>query len=210
MRHTLVRLLASGALAASFLALDASPAAACSCGEATDEEYFGWADVVFVGELIDYEYIEDPDGDGTSSSADPATFTFAVERVFKGAAATTQAVLSPHSGASCGLEILGYPQGQAEGRFVVFANDTVEGDERDFPGGNLVAHLCGGTRGADQPLSLSVDGRPPDPGVAVPVGLPDGSTGDDASGVVLLVGFALVGAVAVVAAARHARRTRVG
>jgi hypothetical protein len=133
-----------------------------------------------------------------------------VERVFKGSAAATQAVLSPHSGASCGLELRGYPPGPPEGRFVVFANDTVDGDEWAFPGGNLVAHLCGGTRSADEPLALSVDGRPPDPGVALPIGLTEGSTGDDSSGAVLVVGFVLVGVAGAVVASRLARRSRMG
>ena len=210
MRFTIVRLLASAALAGSLLTVAASPAAACSCGPATDEEYFGWADVVFVGELTDYEFVNDPDGDGISSSADPATWTFSVERVFKGSAATTQAVLSPHSGASCGLEITGIPPGPPEGRFVVFANHVADDDGWDLPEENLVADLCGGTRSADEPLALSVDGRPPDPGVALPIGLPDGITSDDSSGAVLVVGFVLVGITAAVVGAALARRSRVG
>ena len=130
--------------------------------------------------------------------------------MFKGSASQTQSVLSPVSGASCGLEITGIPPGAPEGRFVVFANDTVEGDEWNYPGGNLIAHLCGGTRSADEPLALSVDGQPPEPGQANVVGFTDGPNGDAASGGVFVVGFVLVGISAVVVAAALARRSRTG
>lgn len=74
---------------------------------------------------------------------DPALWTFEVDRVFKGDAATRQVVVSAISGASCGLEV-------AEGEtYVVFAHRESRAYEPSLDGAELYAGLCDGTRLAD-------------------------------------------------------------
>jgi hypothetical protein len=95
------------------------------------------------------------------SSMDPATYTVEVEDVHKGDAGETIEVLSPNSGASCGLE--GIEEG---GRYVVFAShQSMEGHDED----HLWANLCGGTAPATSDLVTQVEAatgtpRPPDAG----------------------------------------------
>jgi hypothetical protein len=116
------------------LTVFATPAGACSCIGVTDAEAFDAAELVFVGELVHYGAPQP-----VQSSADPALWTFEVERVYKGEAARAQVVSSPVSGASCGLEI------DHSGTFLVFAGTQPMFDEhRD----ESVVHgnLCGGTR----------------------------------------------------------------
>lgn len=126
--------------------LGAAPALACSCAPMTDEEYVENADVIFTATLLGREDPE-PGPDGTMSSMDPATLTFAVSEVYKGQVGKTAQVRTATSGASCGLEIEG------EGPFLVF---TEFGDD------GLTASLCGGTRDMpEQPPAALGPGRPP-------------------------------------------------
>lgn len=228
MPRRLARLGLVVAIMAGSLVLAASPAAACSCGPASDAEYFDWADVVFTGELVDYSFVEDPDGDGISSSADPAVWTFEVIEVWKGDAAPTQPVLSPVSGASCGLEI------PKTGTFHVFATHTDPNDWLGFRPGNLQASLCGGTRAVSAAaLEFGAEVTPSDPTSTEPATtsvaptttteatttappattLPvDDETIDPvdqaAGGTVLAVGFVVVGIVGVIVAVRLAKKRR--
>jgi hypothetical protein len=202
--HTLLAL----AIGASTLMLGTGTAVACSCALVSDAELVDVVDVIFRGTVIDYQYIEDPDGDGTVSSLDPATFTFAVEEVYKGNATETQRVLSPVDGASCGLEI------PDEGEFIVFAQSGLY-DGPDLAEGELAAYLCDGTRLAEAGFDTDLVPYPPDPNPAVtaaPAGsdaaaqeLIDRTTSD--TGVVAVVGFFMVCIIAVLAA-RQFRRTR--
>ena len=114
--------------AAAVLAGPAGPAQACSCVENDPVAHFQRADAVFIGTLVD-RTVSHPDFPAISS-ADPARHVFAVERVLKGEVHERQAVVSPDSGASCGLELEG------DGPFAVFA-------QRD--GDGYRARLCGGS-----------------------------------------------------------------
>jgi hypothetical protein len=122
----------------------APPASACSCaGIPTTKESFDRADAVFTGSLVSRQ-VTHPDGD-IHSSGDPAVHVFAVDAVFKGDVHERQYVVSPDSGASCGLELSG------DGPFVVFAtkasgtaNSPLTGHEDQY-----AAFLCGGTGPAD-------------------------------------------------------------
>ena len=196
------------AVFASTLLVGTGTASACSCAAATDAELVDAVDVIFRGTVINYEFIEDADGDGEWSSGDPATFTFAVDEVFKGTATETQRVLSPVSGASCGLEIA------HEGEFIVLAQSALwEGPS--LAEGELAAYLCDGTRPAAAGFDTDLEPYPPDPTpeVATDVATPesgaqeivDRTTAD--TGIVAVVGFFLVCIIAVVAA-RQFRRTR--
>jgi len=113
----------------------AQPAYACSCAAATDEAAFERSDAVFLGEVVDYE---SPPQREVSSSADLATWTFAVSETYKGDVAATQEIVSEWSGESCGLEI---PQ---HGEFLVFA--TRQSSQGQVGEKQFYAGLCGGTR----------------------------------------------------------------
>ena len=126
---TTVRLLLAAVLGALSLVLTATPSFACSCAVAGTAEYVDGAATVFTGTVIDKE---PPPQRPVMSSDDPVTYTFAVERWFKGEQGDPVRVMSSMSGASCGLE--GVRAGQ---RYVVFATES--------GGGELWASLCGGT-----------------------------------------------------------------
>jgi len=142
----------------------APPASACSCVQAEDRVLFDRAAVVFVGTVVD-----------DRSRGRTRTVTFAVERVFKGAATSQQQVRTHVEPATCGLQLEG------TGPFLVQAGDSARG---------LVADLCGGTRATVRTAGTDV-GYPPLPGGGPPSGGPSrGTVG--ALVVVALVGLTLV------------------
>ena len=114
---------------------------------------------MFTGTVADKE---PPPKRPVMSSMDPVTYTFDVERAFKGDPSGTVPVLSAMDGASCGLE--GVRVGQ---RYVVFASAG--------RGGDLWASLCGGTApwSADLQADVVAATGPgtPDPPSAAPAGL---------------------------------------
>ncbi|SNS86020.1 hypothetical protein SAMN06893096_10997 [Geodermatophilus pulveris] len=97
----------------------APAASACGCTGGTSTELALRADAVFSGRLESREV-----------AGDTALHVFRVGTVYTGRVAARQGVLSPASGASCGLELTG------EGPFLVFATREDDG---------LAAGLCGGT-----------------------------------------------------------------
>lgn len=129
----------------------AEPAGACSCAPWTDEEAIEHADAAFSGTLVEVSSTTE----GGVSSADPERFVFDVHDVFKGEVMETQTVVTPRSGASCGLEISG------PGPHLVFAYD----DSQLTPGAGeheLHSHLCSGTRAlADGDVPVDFVSRPP-------------------------------------------------
>lgn len=155
-----VRLLVAGVLGAlSLVVLGASPSFACSCAMAGTEQYVSGADAVFTGTVTDKE---PPSQRPVMSSMDPVTYTFDVERAFKGDLSDPLPVRSAMSGASCGLE--GVRVGQ---RYVVFASESKRGDRE------LWASLCGGTAPWSTGLEADVvaatgPGTPPAVGVGPP------------------------------------------
>lgn len=196
-----LRLILALAIGASTLLLGTGTASACSCAQVSDGELIDVVDVVFRGTVINYESPED----GAASSSDPATFTFAVDEVYQGSATETQRVLSPISGASCGLEIA------HEGEFIVLAQ-TVLYDGPALADGDLAAYLCDGTRPAAAGFDADLEPYPPDPNPVVAAGpdasaqeLIDRTTAD--TGIVAVVGFFMVCIIAVFGA-RQLRRTR--
>ena len=97
-------LVVAGVLAAATLAVPAPPAAvACTITAPgpTEEQFLAMADVVFEGVAGTHR---DPNaGAPVISSGDPIFWTFAVERVVKGAASPVQEVASARFEASCGI-----------------------------------------------------------------------------------------------------------
>lgn len=140
MRRIAVPLLVSALLTAGGLIV-ATPTAACSCMGGTTQEFFDRADAVFTARLV--SRIE-PSGE-IISSADPALHVFAVDSVFKGTAHEEQEVLSPTSGASCGLELHG------DEPVVVFATRSADGGDDRYTAG-----LCDGTAPATADLEAEL------------------------------------------------------
>ncbi len=131
----LSQLLAALVGALAVLVLAPGPAFACSCVAADTAEHVDLADVVVIARV---DSVRLPLA-LLSSSADPARYELFVEQALKGDVAARLTVLSPQSGASCGLE--GVEEG---GRYVVFADLA--------PSGALTASLCGGTQPATGPV----------------------------------------------------------
>lgn len=138
MRRTGVLLLLS-ALLGALVVVGAAPAQACSCAGGTTAEFAARADAVFTGRLVSRTEPDRP----IRSSADPALHVFAVDAVVKGAVSARQEVLSPVSGATCGLELTG------EGPVAVFATRTpdpyISASDPDLADDQYYAYLCGGS-----------------------------------------------------------------
>lgn len=131
--------------ALSLVVVGAGPSFACSCVSGDAAEYAGRATVVVSGTVVD---VVPPPSTTEMSSLDPATYVVDVDQVFKGQAGPRVEVLSPNSGASCGLENI--VPGR---RYVVFAShQSMEGADAD----HLWANLCGGTGPASPEMLAAV------------------------------------------------------
>jgi|SRR5262245_25010055 len=192
-RSALTAMLTVPVLIGGLLLVTAAPAAACSCvGGMSDAQYAAGADAVFVGTLIDRV---DPPRTGTFSSSDPATLTFQVSRVYKGAVTVRQEIVTAMSGASCGLELVG------EGPFVVFGERSSH-EQYQLEPGQYASNLCGGSRaladGGEPQLGVLTTPRPPTPD--------DGTDSPSTAGIA--IGAATVLVWIVVGLAVHAKRHR--
>lgn len=196
MRRTAVLLLLS-ALMGALVVLGAAPAQACSCAGGTAAEFTERADAVFTGRLVSRE---EPDG-LVISSADPALHVFAVDAVAKGAVSERQEILSPVSGASCGLELTG------DGPVAVFATRTAaSGLSPGTPpleDDQYYAYLCGGSAPLTPELEAELGAlRPVTPVSAPPPAAPvepraAATTAPDRDGppaALLVLGAAVLGA----------------
>lgn len=135
------------ALAVPVIMVGTAPAAlACSCVTQQLAAQADRADVVFSGRALALE----PERPRTmAGSADPVTWTFSVDRRYKGDAQAPQPVVSARSEASCGVEF-------REGRTYL-----VLGTHRQAGGTlHLASTLCNGTRelAAVPPADLAVLG----------------------------------------------------
>jgi hypothetical protein len=138
-------LFAAVVAALSLVVIGAAPSFACSCVGGDAADFAGRASVVVSGTVTD---VLPPPKQKVMSSMDPATYVVDVDQVFKGEAAPTVEVLSPISGASCGLENV-----EPGRRYVVFAShQSMEGNDPD----RLWANLCGGTGPATPKLLAAV------------------------------------------------------
>jgi hypothetical protein len=109
----------------------------CSCQPAKGAAAFAAADVAFVGTLSSYSVTPI----GTQASK-PATYTFAVQNVYKGSAPSSAVVFSFADAGSCGL--VGMETGS---RYIVFAT-LVRSDSlhpTGTPSGSMLATVCDGT-----------------------------------------------------------------
>ena len=111
---------------------------ACSCAYEPDHpELVQIADVIFLGTVV-----------GDRTLGDTRTYTFTVERVFKGQAYATQTVTTHTQGPACGLELTD------PGPYLVHARLT------SGLSGTLDANSCGGTRPGAPSAELG-EGYPP-------------------------------------------------
>lgn len=78
-----------------------APACACSCAPGSEQEFTEWADLVFVGVVVD---IDRPTL--VRSSADQLTARLVVESVLKGQAGDQVDVKTALEGPSCGFEFV--------------------------------------------------------------------------------------------------------
>ena len=157
MRRNVLRVSVCGVVLAAVLVVNAPSASACSCVPTSDAEAFARADVVFAGELV--EVIPPPPAE-IQSSADPEQFVFDIDLAYKGEVRSRETVITPMSGASCGLELSG------RGPFLVFASTEPRGMVTEAEEGLLFSDLCSGSRalsdgavpgafGAGEPPQLS-------------------------------------------------------
>ena len=133
-------------LASALVVLGATRALACSCvAPRSDRVALEDATAVFAGTVAAVE-------PGVEIGVDPATWTFAVDTVYKGPIGTTQDVSTHTQPAACGVV---FDEGA---RYVVFA---YEGDESVASEGGLVTNSCMNTRELDPDEELGLAGKPP-------------------------------------------------
>ena len=144
---------------------------ACGCVTDSEPELIRNAQVIFAGTVTD-----DRVWGGTR------TYTFTVDRVYRGEVHQVQAVRTNVGSAACELELGG------TGPFLVMGY---------YQEGRVWANSCGGTRPGAAPADLGA-GYPPRPGAA-PTGLTWTPT---SGGMTLLIGAAFIG-IAVVLARRR-------
>jgi hypothetical protein len=174
----LVTLLLGAVMMAAGL-VAAAPASACSCVAGTTQEFFDRADAVFTGRLLSRE---EPQG-SVISTADPALHVFAVDTVVKGTAEQRQEILSPMSGASCGLGLTG------TGPFVVFgtrSSDPWPDAAPSLADDQYRSSLCGGTAPLTPELEAELAALA-GPSAAPPADPLPGATGTTTAGSNVLV-----------------------
>jgi hypothetical protein len=137
-----VRFLAAGVIVLAALVLAPSPAIACSCASRPLAEQVRHADSIGVGAVA-----------WISEGAKQTTVAVDFARVYKGELGSREKVLTPASGAACGLDLL-----QTGHNYAFF----VEGMHR----GRITASLCGGTTASTAQLDDRLEritGPPRDP-----------------------------------------------
>lgn len=172
-RHRVGALVAAAmllALAATWLT--PAPAYACSCVTDSEPELIANAGVIFTGTVSQDRAV-----------GQTRTYTFAVDRVYKGEAHATQLAETPVQSPACGLELSG------PGPFLVLGY---------LDQGRLQVNSCGGTRPGGPPVDLGA-GYPPQPGSAT-TGLTWTPT---SSGLTIAVGAGCIGLALVVARRRR-------
>lgn len=145
-RSQLARLaLCVGVAGAAVPILGVGAAQACSCTPRTDAELLRDANAVFTGMLVRTDDGPTPTPVGAGRpSGHPVTYTFAIDRVYKGRVTDPQPVNSGSDEASCGPPVRG------DGPYVVFANRVTASKPKDAnPSLSVIplsSGLCNGTR----------------------------------------------------------------
>ena len=200
-----------GALLSAVTVWVAAPAQACDCSTGTTAENAERADAVFIGRLVSREEGVRPPQNEPSSSP-PAVHLFEVDTVIKGQVLEQQEVLSPWSGASCGLELQ-----PGSGPVAVFATRSADLGSRPFAvlePDQYASLLCDGNAPLTPELQAELESLP---GVGPPSAPVEASAAppqsrsapsaarDDRTGAVLAVVavLAATGAAALVMRRRH-------
>ncbi|MBB1510316.1 hypothetical protein [Tessaracoccus sp. MC1756] len=124
-------------------------AAACSCVAQSVTEHAESADLVAEGVVVGVDRPENP-----QTSMDDATYTVELTRLWKGPEAPQVAVLSPVSGASCGLE------GLSEGMTIALFSRDDNGVWR--------SDLCDGTGPMTEAMAAELSAAEGEPTVLTP------------------------------------------
>ncbi|SDY77193.1 hypothetical protein [Tessaracoccus flavus] len=163
----------------------AAPAVACSCAVSSTAEYAERADLVAVGTITGREVPEN-----ATSSADDATWTVEIDKVYKGDATPTVPVLTALEGPSCGWDHVSSGQ-----TIILFAN---------LDGEDVRSDLCSGTGAFTPELDAELATLLGSP--AAPTEAPAAAPDEGGLETRTVVGLALLIAAAVVLVAGAARR----
>jgi hypothetical protein len=184
--HLAARSALALAVTLGLLVLTPSPSWACSCAMATTAQHVAQAGTVATGTVA-----------WTATDGQTRTYQVTVDRVYKGAAATSEKLLTQESEAACGLADL------ATGKRYVFFIDG------EHPGTMRVG-LCGGTTAYDDAVVREVEAvtGPPDKPERAPADTAgDKTSGDHTALTVALVGGAVLLVVAGAGAVGVRRRS---
>jgi hypothetical protein len=158
--RALVRILLAGGFAFGVLTaviVDAEPAGACTCLNATETGALERSAVAFIGTALpvppEIRYPHATNATGAPYSLADRTLRFRVERVFKGDVAAEQELVTPGQSSACGISV------DVGTRYLVFgASPFVEDGVVTLvtpEPGQYLSYLCDGTRPA------RLDERPP-------------------------------------------------
>lgn len=122
----------------ALVAVTGGPAAACTCGDLSQDELRAAADAVFVGTVIARQDLPNPSAAGPGY----ADWTFSVEQVIKGPVGSARQTLRTFlGGAACGYEF------KVGTRYIVYATNSASG---------LTTGLCSGTDVLSQAVPTTV------------------------------------------------------
>jgi hypothetical protein len=125
---------------------DVRQAPACSCASQELPDAVSGADYVFIGMITARQDIP-PDASGIISSADPAYFEVAVERMLKGTPLSPVTVVTARNSSSCG-----YPFKEGT-RYLIFGYRSDRTESSQSPSRSLVStNIC--TRTTDQEVDM--------------------------------------------------------
>ena len=170
------------ALLCAGLVVPGAAAQACTCADSGPAQDFKRADVVFLGNVLERD---PPAGTAEADAASEVTFTFAVQRVFKGKVAAEQPVISQGLAGYCGQTF-----NTNDSVLVYAADETVNTPEPRY-----VSGLCSGSTVADAAPASFGDGELP-AGFEDAVRAADVDEGSGGLPALVWVALALVGAVA--------------
>ena len=139
---------------ATAIVVPATAAQACSCGLGTPTERLDRADAVFIGEVVARKGKRVEEVNENVFIGGQFTYTFAVERVYKGEVDVNQRVAAGVDGAACGIVL---NPGQT---YLVYGTAGNTLGVKAAPD-EYSTHLCSGTGKATTAPAVYGDGEPP-------------------------------------------------
>ena len=150
MRH-LARVAMVVALLLAGIVLPGSAAQACDCFVGTPKQSTNRADAVFFGEIVD-RMRTPSEPQGSPWIPTNASYTVAVEQVFKGEVNSEQILLAGGDGASCGIEL------PTTGSVLVYGMKAPGGEGSPT---QYATWSCSGTQMTDSVPAVLGEGDPP-------------------------------------------------